>query len=124
MARAETLHHLRGDETALLLQEDSKPNRIGNEKFEVPELCHIFLGLNARTIYTACISLYMFCSLLAYATVFANAFTAHFNVGVYSYHLYLSVFAALVVPLSCTELSEQVTLQVTLAAGRLFMLIL
>ena len=126
MARAETIHSIKDHDNAALLQDDhvmnsSKPNLIGNKKFEVTELCSIFLGSYGKRMYTFCITIYLYCTLLAYSTVFANAFASHFNIGEASYHIYLTLFACMVIPLSCMELSEQILIQVTLTFGRFLM---
>lgn len=130
MARAETIHKSKQDDESAGLQADRYPhpsfghlNRVGTEKYEVTELCLMFLGTTGRQIYTASLSLYMFCTLLAYSTVFSNALASHFDIGPASYHIYLTLYAIVVIPLSCFELEEQVTLQVTLALGRGLMFI-
>jgi amino acid permease len=96
-------------------------NNVGNKRFEVTELCGIFLGPIGRQIYTAALGMYLYCTLLAYATVFSRAFSTHFNIGEQSHTLYLCLYGFLVIPMSCAELSEQIILQVTLAIGRLFL---
>lgn len=124
MARAETMHSLKHNETTLLHDYQnniSKPNIIGNQKFEVTELCSIFLGTYGKRIYTFCITVYLYCTLVAYSTVFANSFASHFNIGESSYFFYLSLFGCIVIPLSCMELSEQISIQVTLTFGRFLM---
>mmetsp|Transcript_8511 Transcript_8511/g.8625 ORF Transcript_8511/g.8625 Transcript_8511/m.8625 type:complete len:482 (+) Transcript_8511:100-1545(+) len=97
-------------------------------KIEIPELCELFLGMNARRLYTLLISIYMYGSLWAYSTVFANALAVQIPLPLVdwniSYCIYLVVFGMIVVPSSCLELKEQVFFQVLLAWGRVIMVIL
>ena len=97
---------------------------VGEHKFEVGDLCEIFLGKQGRYAYTATICVYLYGTLWAYATVFAKAMTTHLNIGKYSYGLYLLLYAFLVVPPSLLELSEQIIVQVILSFCRILMLLL
>lgn len=96
---------------------------VGEKKYEIPELCEIFLGSNAKQLYTFTISLYLYGALWAYATVFANSMTSNISLGQYSYHIYLAIYGACVAPISCMELSEQISVQVILAFCRALMVI-
>lgn len=93
-------------------------------KFEMTDLCDIFLGRHGRQCYTCMISLYMYGTLWAYSTVFSKALTSHLPIGPYSNICYLILFALLVVPPTLMELNEQVYLQVTLSALRVVMLVI
>jgi hypothetical protein len=97
---------------------------INDRKFELPELCSLFLGNTAQKIYTAFIIVYMYGTLWAYSTVFSNAFAAHVPIGQYSYHMYLILFGCIVIPMSLMEFSEQVMVQVTLTVFRIVMLLI
>ena len=105
-------------------------SQVGARKFEIPELCELFLGVRGRQVYTVVIGIYMYGTLWAYCTVWANAWatllplTAAGNAGSNStsYVSYLALFAVLVVPASLMELSEQIGVQVTLSACRIVML--
>ena len=99
---------------------------VGSVKMEIPELCHLFLGNIGRQIYTTLLGIYMYCSLWAYASVFAKSFTSHMPIGSDkdSYLLYLTLFGTIVVPATCLELKEQVWFQVALASGRVVMVLL
>lgn len=90
-------------------------------KMEITELCDLFLGERGRQAYSFIIIVYMYGTLWAYSTVFANSFAAHLNIGPYSYHFYLAIFAAMVVPFSLREFSEQVNVQVVLSIFRIVM---
>lgn len=98
---------------------------VGVRKFEIPELVEIFLGPLSRKIYTAVVGVYLYGTLWAYATVFANSFASQLPVSASpttSYYLYLFLFACCVVPASLMELSEQVCVQVSLSVCRIVML--
>ena len=90
-------------------------------KMEITELCDLFLGEYGRKAYSVTLIVYMYGTLWAYSTVFANSFAAHLNIGPYSYPFYLGVFAAMVVPFSLREFSEQVQVQVVLSVFRIVM---
>jgi hypothetical protein len=74
-------------------------------------------------IYLATLFMYTFGLLWAYGTVFANAFAQKFPIlgDFYSYYAYIVVFGLFVIPLSCLDLKEQVTVQMILSAGRVMM---
>ena len=97
------------------------------------ELCKIFLGKSMAGAYTVIMAIYLYCSLWAYATVFAHALTSRLPLAFssftspasaassaeaawsdqeWSFRTYLMLFALVTVPASLLELSEQVTLQV------------
>ena len=104
---------------------------VGARKFEIPELCEIFIGPRGRQVYAVTIGIYMYGTLWAYSTVFANAcatqlpLTSAGNTGQNnsSYLAYLALFAVLMVPASLMELSEQITIQVSLSACRMLLLV-
>ena len=136
MARADTLMEIipstarlsatSAEEQPLLAHPSSSPPKqmIGSRKFEVSELCEIFLGPIGKAIYILIISIYMYGTLWAYATVFSNALSAHFPLGISSYYLYLALFACLALPVSCMELNGLVSLLVTLSLCRILMILL
>ena len=106
---------------------------VGSQKFEVTELCKIFLGKQSVRVYTFLISVYMYGTLWAYATVFADSLAMRLPLtsgdsGITpsstSYGIYLLLFAMIVVPSSMIELSEQVFVQVTLSICRIIMVVL
>lgn len=90
-------------------------------KYESTELCDIFLGPKGRIAYTITITIYLYMTLWAYATVFAKMLAAHADIGPSSYAVYLALFAGVVVPCSLMELSEQITVQVILSCCRVLM---
>jgi amino acid permease len=116
MARAEKLVHsatFRSNEPAI----------IGDAKFEITDLCEIFLGPMGRRSFALTVGLYLYGTLWAYSTVFANSMTANLDAGEHSYLIYLTIYVILVVPPSCMELSEQAFVQVILALCRGVMLL-
>jgi hypothetical protein len=94
---------------------------IGKKKYETTELCELFLGKLGQKFYTLSISIFLYGTLWAYGTVFANALVTHLDIGPYSYHLFLFFFSLIVLPLSCMELSEQLYLQIFLSLCRIVM---
>ncbi|CAM9643508.1 unnamed protein product, partial [Ectocarpus fasciculatus] len=89
------------------------------------QLCNMFLGPLFQVAYLLVLCVYMFGTLWAYGTVFANAFAQNFPIfGSYSYFLFLIMFGCFVIPLSCLDLKEQVTVQMILAGGRVMMVVL
>lgn len=94
-------------------------------KKEMTELCQLFLGEIGKHIYLGVICVYMYGSLWAYATVFANSFSAaHENFfGDYSYYVFLLLFSCIAIPVSLLEFSEQVFMQVSLAIFRVIMVL-
>ena len=96
---------------------------VGNNKFEIMELCELYMGITCERTYAVIISLYMYGTLWAYATVFSNAFSSIFNLGPATYWFCLLLFFTGVIPLSLRELNEQVVVQVALSICRVLMLI-
>jgi hypothetical protein len=107
---------------------------VGNQKYEVTELCKIFLGKQSVRLYTFLIAVYMYGTLWAYSTVFSESLAMRLplfsqssdevELSSASYRIYLLLFASIVVPSSMLELSEQVLVQVTLSVCRLLMVVL
>jgi hypothetical protein len=115
---------------------------VGGETFEVSELCKIFLGKSVARAYTLIMAIYLYCSLWAYSTVFANSLAARLPIssfssasatayssdgtapddGGLSYGVYLLLFALITLPSSLLELNEQVVVQVALSLCRVAML--
>jgi amino acid permease len=101
---------------------DVGPMQVADHKFELPELCEEFLGINGARAYIIIIVLYMVGTLWAYATVFANSISGIIDDIPFAYEIFLGVFACLVVPVSLMELSEQVGIQVAMTIWRIVML--
>jgi amino acid permease len=102
------------------------PMMVGERKFEIGELCAMFMGRRFAQFYTVVVSVYMYGCLWVFSAVFGKALAYHLTIGdnvEWSYAFYLVLFAAIVVPLSCMELTEQIAMQVTLAAMRIVMMV-
>jgi amino acid permease len=102
----------------------------GKHKYELTELCKIFLGDTGLKVYGISVALDCYGFLWAYASVFGAAM-AHsfplFGPGVDCYQIYVILFAVIVVPMSFLELAEQASMQIFLSGCRiaciLFMII-
>lgn len=100
---------------------------VKHRKFEINSLCRVFIGKFGLRLYTGFICLYIYCTLWAYTCVFASAmakaapFFADGDVDT-NYLIYAIIFAVMVVPMSCMELDEQVTVQVMMTGARFLML--
>jgi len=120
------------DDGRRLLQRRPTPKTkdylIKQRKFEVNSLCRVYLGKTGLHIYTVSICLYIYCTLWAYTCVFASAMSTAaplFSNDVdTNYLIFAIVFALLVVPMSCMEMHEQVTVQVCMTGARFLMLAL
>ena len=100
---------------------------VHKHKYEITELCDMFMGSNFKNIYTVVICVYMYGTLWVFSAVFGKALAYHMTIAGsedWSYAFYLFLFACLVVPTSCMELREQVYMQCILAALRIVMMVL
>jgi hypothetical protein len=96
---------------------------VGSRKYELTELCALFMGRPGKIAYTVTIGVFLYGTLWAFSSVFGNALATHIGFGPASYYVYLLLFAVIVVPFSCMEISEQMTMQVILALCRVVMVI-
>jgi amino acid permease len=96
---------------------EKKDSELNSTEPEVTELCGLFLGENARIIYQLSLMMLTFIGLLAYAQVFTQSFQQQIWpsgprwVGI-------AVFAVLAVPLTCCDLTEQITVQLIMSLLR------
>lgn len=97
---------------------------VGSEKYELSELCELFLGATGIRLFSFVASLYFYGTLAAYTLVFTNSCVTNFPIGTYSYVIYLAVFGVLVVPACCMELKDQMTLQIIYSYCRALSIIL
>ena len=132
MVRASLLaDNVKGNEFEPLNKDDTfsvhKNNNaiVSKRKFEITELCEIFLGNKGKLAYAVIICVYMYGTLWVFATVFAHALSSHFPLGSpeFSYLVFLVLYGMIVVPVSCLELTEQVFIQVTLSICRIMMIL-
>lgn len=117
-------------------------------KFEVSELCEIFLGKCGKIMYIITLGIYLLITCWAYATVAASSWASNlpWNISSVSqmchpedftgvllptstscqntYHFYLLVFTLIVIPLSCLEFTEQKYIQVFMTFFRVIAVLL
>lgn len=87
---------------------------VTGRKFEVTELCEIFLGHRVKRAYVLLLSVYMYGALWAYSAVFASSFATFFSVTSDPYLFFALLFGTIVVTCSCLDLREQIAIQVRL----------
>lgn len=105
--------------------EAEAPHLIRSRKFEVTDLCRIYLGAMGEKMLIISVALDVCFELWAFTSVFSGSAARLVPLGKSAdvdYILYTAVFAAIVVPLSCLELREQVQFQITLSACRLLVI--
>ena len=92
---------------------------------QLPDLCSLFLGDAGNRAYVFMLSSFMVGSMWCYAAIFGQSLVTHLGepFGPGSYAAYVAVFAAMVVPLSLQDLSDQKNTQALLAVGRQVMLV-
>jgi hypothetical protein len=137
MCRAQAIYDMEHPEAKNHEQKIDELFYIGSRKFEINEMCAMFLGRIGKILYEIALSLYMYGGLWSYAAVFAQsmASTAPFylpKIGWYTcdalhdnganchilYLIYVALFAMIVVPLTCLNLTEQKLIQVLLTIFR------
>jgi hypothetical protein len=122
----------------------NSPYMVENRKFEVNTLCRVFIGKRGVAMFILFISFYLVGLLWAYTSVFASAMAKALPLSTllfrspentendilsneydgFNYTVYAILFGAMVIPLSCLEMTEQVTIQVFMTACRFAMLFL
>ena len=94
----------------------------GNIKeLEVIDLASEFLGSNGKVLYQTSLMLLTYIGLLAYTQVFNSSFKEQLWPSVPAF-VPQCIFGCVVVPLSCFDLSEQVTVQIIMSVLRFFSL--
>ncbi|TYZ57734.1 hypothetical protein PybrP1_000726 [[Pythium] brassicae (nom. inval.)] len=116
--------HRATEASALLLfvEKDAQPVAPAFDDFpEVTQLCDRFLGPLGSRLYQLSLLGLMYGGLLGYSQVFVNSFLTQVasvgGVQITSVHA-AGVFAAIVVPLSCSDLTEQILVQLLMAVVR------
>lgn len=115
-------------------EEDPKEVLITDRKFEMNELCGVFIGKWGKLSFSVGLFVYMTTGLWSFGSVFGISLTSKIPIlssgpcNMYevplssgcheTYLIYMAIFAAVVVPLSCLELKEQISIQVTLCLCR------
>lgn len=99
---------------------------IKNRKFEYAELCRIFLGDAGEFAYVCSVTIAILLQLWSYTVVFALAMANILPIfsGDTNYAIYALAFGAVVVPLSCLDLKEQVGFQISLSLCRFLVIYL
>eukprot|EP00546_Thalassionema_frauenfeldii_P017235 CAMPEP_0178899140 /NCGR_PEP_ID=MMETSP0786-20121207/2727_1 /TAXON_ID=186022 /ORGANISM="Thalassionema frauenfeldii, Strain CCMP 1798" /LENGTH=534 /DNA_ID=CAMNT_0020569949 /DNA_START=162 /DNA_END=1767 /DNA_ORIENTATION=+ len=88
-------------------------------RYEVIDLVNHYLGPTHKLIYQFSLVFLMFVGLLAYTQVFCGSITALFwEHGNAPPGMSQIIFGAMVIPLSCMELDDQVSIQSLMAAAR------
>ena len=94
------------------------------DRYEVVDLVGFYLGTTHKVIYQISLMALMYIGLLAYSQVFCSAISEIFWGPTAQQQPAVSdgipqwVFAAMVIPLSCVELDEQISVQSLMAAVR------
>ena len=139
MARANIIDHLikspnfkfyttTNTPTPTMISNDINVNNlllVGEERYEVSDLCSIFIGKWTKLLFLFFISIYSYGCLWSYCAVFSRALASTFPLGdeIDSYVIYLILYALIVIPLTCMEVTEQIYVQVFLAFCRLAVVI-
>ena len=99
---------------------------IEDQKIEIPSLCELYLGDTGRFLYCFFLGLYIYGTLWVYTSVFASTAEAVIPIfdNEYDFYIYVGVFALIVVPLTCLELTEQIHVQVIMSICRFLMVFL
>ena len=106
-----------GDAVTVVSPAPSSPR---HRRIEMNELVDIFLGKRARRVYELLLCVYMIGALWSYTAVFSQSLATQLPIsGVdNSYVLYLLIFAVIVLPLTCMEMTELKPLAISLAIFR------
>ena len=97
-----------------------RAERFTHRRIEVNELVQIFLGRPARRVYELLLCIYMIGALWSYSAVFSQSMEGQLAIGAIgnNYLFYLGLFALIVVPLTCLEMTELKPLAIALAIFR------
>jgi hypothetical protein len=101
--------------------------KIRERKYELSLLTKIFLGKKGSLFFSVTTLASMYGVLWALCTIFANSFADKFPLGDAQdggYKIYIAIFMAIVVPLSCTSIIDQQWIQVACVTARVVMVIL
>jgi amino acid permease len=121
MARAEVLDHLHKTRSPGNTIEGNW--YVGSERYEVSDLCSIFVGKWAKMSFLFLLTVYSYGTLWSFCAVFAKAMAETFPIGEYSYLIYLILYGVIVIPLTCMDVNEQIQVQVFLAFCRLVVVV-
>ena len=99
---------------------EGRAERFTHRRIEVNELVQIFLGRPARRVYEVLLCIYMIGALWSYSAVFSQSMEGQLPIAAIgsNYLFYLGLFALIVVPLTCLEMTELKPLAIALAIFR------
>jgi hypothetical protein len=126
-ARAQALHLLRMDGSSMFRQPRRYSMKIRERKYELSLLTTLFLGNKVSLFFSATTLASMYGIMWAFCSIFANSFADKFPIGDAEdggYKIYIAIFTAVTVPLSCTSIVDQQWLQMVCVAARFLMVIL
>jgi amino acid permease len=99
--------------------------RVHQRTFELSELCRIFMGPCLRNLFTATTAGDLYGITWTLAAVFGSSLSQHLPFGTDRDHqLYIVIFMAVAIPVSCMKISAQLTFQVMFLLARTIMLLL
>lgn len=102
--------------------------RIDERKFELPTLSLIFLGYYPSQFFTFATAFDLYGVSWTLCTVFASTLADEWPIGglsnSVSYFVYVAVFVAIAVPLSCTSILDQLYIQLFFLIARMVMVFL
>jgi len=119
-----------GEENYSNCMTDHKPevlHQVKKTKYEISDLNRVFLGKRPQLLFFSTTAVDLYGITWTFATVFASGFASNLPIqgdNDIDYHLYILIFAAIVVPLSCIDIKDQVLLQIGFLAARLIMVLL
>ena len=133
------------------IDSNDQPNlfrREQQQKVELSELCRVFLGTKSRNFFTITTAFDLYCITWTFAAAFAASMSNALPImdggggggdsygtdissasssslsSFTDYKLYILIFAAITIPLSCMTILDQLLLQMAFLGGRTFMLCL
>jgi amino acid permease len=99
--------------------------KVEERTFELSELCRIFLGRWMKFFFTLAAAGDLYGLTWALAVVFGSTFADKFSLETsWDYELFVLIFMAICVPISCLPIVGQVSLQLCFLAGRTIMVLL
>ena len=99
--------------------------RVHDRTYELSELCRIFLGRWPRNFFTCTTVGDLYGITWTFAAVFGSSLSEHLPIGTDSdYRLYIFIFMAVAIPVSCMRIVVQMPLQMAFLIARTIMLFL
>jgi hypothetical protein len=124
-ARAEAIKE-RSESKAVDISHEPKSTKsieILERRFEISELCRIFMGPWMRNFFTLTTLGDLYGTTWTVAAIFGSSLAQDLPIGTSNdYQMYIFIFSVIVVPISCLPISGQVRLQMAFLGGRTLML--